>query len=134
MRISDWSSDVCSSDLARHRLHDRRASQGDPDHPGHDDQSSRKLFRLKNVALLRSVAQALLGWLLCLFAGRFLCHPYPSAMVWACSRPRRSATTTASLLTGAALATRTRPQIRAEGQPTDTNLSDGAASPPPPPQ
>src|SRR3546814_4846777 len=65
---------------ARHRLHDRRASQGDPDHPGHDDQSSRKLFRLKNVALLRSVAQALLGWLLCLFAGRFLCHPYPSAM------------------------------------------------------
>src|SRR3546814_9486553 len=30
MRISDWSSDVCSSDLARHRRHKRRLRPGLP--------------------------------------------------------------------------------------------------------
>src|SRR3546814_18794888 len=125
MRIRDWSSDVCSSDL-----HDRRASQGDPDHPGHDDQSSRKLFRLKNVALLRRVAQALLGWLLCLFAGRFLCPPYPSALVWAWSRPRRSASTTASLIPGAARARRPRPQLSAAAKPPTKTLPKATTPPP----
>src|SRR3546814_8607701 len=48
MRISDWSSDVCSSDLAETRLHDAaRAMEYDPDRL---EATETRLFELRAMA------------------------------------------------------------------------------------
>src|SRR3546814_15207709 len=42
MRISDWSSDVCSSDLEGRAVGPQRVAREQPHHPWHDDQQQRR--------------------------------------------------------------------------------------------